>query len=66
MARGIELEKLGFAAFDALHLACAESGRTDVFLTTDDKLLKRTTRFVEQLHVRVANPLKWLQNFEDK
>lgn len=66
MTRGTELEKLGFAAFDALHLACAESGRTDVFLTTDDRLLKRTTRLAEQLHVHVANPLKWLQNFEDK
>ena len=66
IARGTELEKLGFAAFDALHLACAESGGTDVFLTTDDKLLKRTIRFAEQLHVRVENPLKWLQNLEDK
>jgi predicted nucleic acid-binding protein len=66
IARGTELEKLGFAAFDALHLACAESGGADVFLTTDDKLLKRTIRFAEQLHVRVENPLKWLQNLEDK
>jgi hypothetical protein len=66
IARGIELEKLGFAAFDALHLACAESGAVDVFLTTDDKLLKRTSRFARQLRVRVENPLKWLQDIESK
>ena len=29
---------------DALHLAAAESGRADVLLTTDDRLLKRTAR----------------------
>jgi predicted nucleic acid-binding protein len=66
IARGIELEQLGFATFDALHLACAESGGIDVFLTTDDKLLKRTTRLTSELGMRVENPLKWLQNIEDK
>jgi predicted nucleic acid-binding protein len=35
-ARGAELERLGFREFDALHLACAEAGGADVFLTTDD------------------------------
>ena len=66
IARGRELEELGFAAFDALHLACAESGAIDVFLTTDDKLLKRTTRFAGQLAILVENPLKWLQDIENK
>lgn len=65
-ARAIALEELGFAPFDALHLACAESAATDVFLTTDDKLLKRTARFLSQLGVRVENPLKWLQDIEAK
>ncbi len=40
-ARGRELEKLGFKQLDALHLACAERGNADVFLTTDDRLLRR-------------------------
>jgi predicted nucleic acid-binding protein len=65
ITRGHELEQLGFSAFDALHLACAESGGIDVFLTTDDKLLKRTARFSTQLGMRVENPLQWLQNIED-
>ena len=33
-ARGEELEALGFHAYDALHLACAESAQADVLLTT--------------------------------
>ena len=58
--RAHELEKLGFHSFDALHIACAESGKADIFLTTDDKLLKLATRQSEQLKVTVANPLTWL------
>lgn len=58
--RARQLEGLGFRALDALHLACAESGGTDVFLTTDDKLLNLAARVSTQLRVQVANPLKWL------
>jgi hypothetical protein len=39
--RARELYKLGFKSFDAFHIACAEKGLADVFLTTDDHLLKR-------------------------
>jgi predicted nucleic acid-binding protein len=58
--RAEELEGWGIAAFDALHLACAESGGADLFLTTDDKLLRRSAGRASQLHVRVADPLTWL------
>ena len=51
---------MGFKPFDALHLACAESGNADVFLTTDDRLIKRSKRFISELRVRVENPLSWL------
>jgi predicted nucleic acid-binding protein len=61
IARGQQLEALGFDAFDALHLACAEQAQADLFLTTDDRLLSRARRLAEQLHVGVANPLVWLQ-----
>jgi len=60
-ARADELEQPGFNGFDALHLACAESGNVDIFFTTDDKLLKRATRLAAELKVRVANPLQWLE-----
>ncbi len=59
--RGQELEALGFKWFDALHLACAESSRADVFLTTDDKLFRRANRVRALLQVHVENPHTWLQ-----
>uniref|UniRef100_UPI004055A567 type II toxin-antitoxin system VapC family toxin n=1 Tax=Candidatus Electronema sp. TaxID=2698783 RepID=UPI004055A567 len=57
--RAKEFEAKGMQAFDALHLACAES-EADVFLTVDDKLLKRALS-IENLRIPVMNPLKWLE-----
>ncbi|MFB0534611.1 MAG: type II toxin-antitoxin system VapC family toxin, partial [Anaerolineae bacterium] len=59
--RAQQFEAWGISAFDALHLACAESGGAEVFLTTDDKLLRKSATHVKQLHVRVENPLLWLR-----
>ena len=59
--RGLELERMGFGATDALHLACAEKARVDVFLTTDDLLLRKADRNLARLGVRAANPLTWLE-----
>ena len=59
--RGQELEALGFKWFDALHLACAESSEVDVFLTTDNRLLRRANRIKALLQVRAENPYVWLQ-----
>jgi len=59
--RARELEKSGFAGFDAVHLACAESGKADVFITTDDRLLKLAKRQAGQLQVKVDNPLSWIR-----
>jgi len=59
--RAKQFEAWGISAFDALHLACAESGKADVFLTTDDKLLRRSTAHTKQLRIRVENPLTWLR-----
>lgn len=58
--RAIELEKLGFMPIDALHIACAEKGKADVLLTTDDDLLRRALQYKEGLKVRVENPVKWV------
>ncbi|MFL6208862.1 MAG: PIN domain-containing protein [Pyrinomonadaceae bacterium] len=63
-ARAQQLATLGFHALDALHLACAESGGADVLLTTDDRLLRLAVRLSAQLHIRVENPLTWLQEIE--
>ena len=66
VTRAQQLEALGFQSFDALHLACAESGSAEVFLTTDDPLLRRASRLSGQLGVRVENPLTWLKERGDK
>lgn len=59
--RAQQIEELGFTAFDALHLTCAERLAADVFLTTDDVLLRRARRVGDALHVRVENPISWYQ-----
>ena len=58
--RAKELTGVGFGAYDALHLACAEAAGVDVLLTTDDRLVKRASRLASRLTVRVANPAQWL------
>jgi predicted nucleic acid-binding protein len=58
--RAQALKAMGFRTYDALHLACAEQATVDVFLTTDDGVLRIATRHSAQLQVRVANPLEWL------
>jgi predicted nucleic acid-binding protein len=59
--RAAHLAELGFGAFDALHLACAELGGVDVFLTTDDDLLRRAGRVRSEIRVRVENPVSWYE-----
>lgn len=61
LERANELQKAGFVGFDAVHLACAESGKADVFLTTDDRLLKLAKRLAKKLRVKVENPLDWMK-----
>lgn len=60
-SRSQQLETLGFQKLDALHIVCAESGEADIFLTTDDRRLRRAKRYHDQLDIRVENPSTWLQ-----
>jgi len=62
--RAAILQHLGFSPFDALHLACAERGDVDVFLTTDDALLSRARRHDGALRIRAENPLSWYKELE--
>lgn len=59
--RAEQLTALGFHPYDALHIACAELGKADIFLTTDEQLLRVATRASADLHIRVDNPLSWLR-----
>jgi hypothetical protein len=59
--RQAAIQTLGFAPLDALHLSCAEAGSVDVFLSTDDQLVRLALRSMDRLEVRVENPLTWLR-----
>ncbi len=59
--RGEEIKNMGFKTYDALHIACAEQGQADVFLSTDDQLLKLGARYAIKLEILIQNPLVWLQ-----
>ena len=63
--RASEFEAWGITGYDALHLACAESGGAEVFLTTDDRLLRRSAIRGSELRLRVANPLEWLREVSE-
>jgi len=59
--RAQSLVALGYGAYDALHLAAAESAGADVLLTTDDRLLARTDRKLGNPRIPVRNPLSWIK-----
>lgn len=61
ISRGKQLEALGFRELDAWHIASAESGSADIFLSTDDGLLRRAKRNSSQIRIRVENPYTSLQ-----
>ena len=48
----------GIKRFDSFHLAVAEINKADIFLTTDDRLLKAAKRL--DLGIKASNPLAWL------
>lgn len=57
--RAADLQRAGYGAYDALHLACAEAARVDVLLTTDDGFIRRVSRQDGKPLVAVLNPLFW-------
>ena len=56
--RSVFFQKRGLKPLDSLHLALAETSGADVFLTTDDRLL-RTAQKID-LKIDIANPVSWL------
>jgi predicted nucleic acid-binding protein len=61
LRRAEELEETGFDSYDAIHLSSAEYGKADVFLTTDDRILKVAARKKSLFSFTVDNPVKWLE-----
>ena len=60
LSRGEVLQDLGFQGFDAIHIACAEIAQVDVFLSTDDRLLRKAVQNQDILSICVQNPAVWL------
>lgn len=65
LARAADLEKLGFKAADAVHVAAAEALAVDVCLSCDDRMCRMARRHRAQLKVRIENPLAWLNEVGD-
>jgi predicted nucleic acid-binding protein len=61
LTRAEELENAGFDSYDAIHLASAEHANVDVFLTTDDQIVKVANRNRKLLTFLIENPVKWLE-----
>jgi predicted nucleic acid-binding protein len=55
------LAPYGIKTVDGQHLACAEAGDVDLFLTTDDKLVKAARRAGDILRLSVFNPREWME-----
>jgi predicted nucleic acid-binding protein len=58
--RSQEIENLGFDLYDSFHIACAESAKIDILLTTDDRLLRKARQCEHLLRVKLDNPVTWL------
>ena len=56
--RSEEFQRNGIKPMDSLHLAVAETSNVDVLLTTDDALLRASSRM--DLNIIVKNPVTWL------
>lgn len=64
--RAEELMKLSFKYHDVLHLAFAEAGGADVFLTTDDRLLRKAKQYLNIFSIEIENPTIWLINISQR
>lgn len=58
--RATELQKLGFSGYDATHIASAERSQADIFLTTDNRLIKKAQKNTQLIYVEIDNPVQWL------
>ena len=57
--RAEEIEKRGFMAMDALHIACAEAAKSDFFITCDGLLLRKGKANKDKLKVRIVGLMEF-------
>jgi len=58
--RAKEIEKKGFMAMDALHIACAEAAKSDFFITCDDLLLRKGEANKDKVKVRIIGLMEFI------
>lgn len=58
-SRAVFFRENGVDTFDSFHLALAEIAEADVFLTTDDRLLKTAKKI--GVKIRTDNPESWIE-----
>ena len=56
----------GVAEYDALHVACSAAGHADMFVTTDDRLLKRLRTSRGMMAMLPQEALAFLENWYEK
>jgi predicted nucleic acid-binding protein len=59
--RGKELEMYKLKPHDALHIASAEFGNADIFLTVDDNILNKYNNNPDFFHVKITNPFNFVK-----
>jgi hypothetical protein len=58
--RAMVIEKMGFMAMDALHIASAETVKSDFFITCDDLLLNKGKANKDKLNVTVISLMEFV------
>ena len=58
--RAVSLEGAGIDPIDALHLACAEAGGAEYFVTCDDNIVKKTRKDQAMVQMAVCGPLEFV------
>jgi predicted nucleic acid-binding protein len=58
--RAKDIRALGIKDVDAMHIACAENAQVDIFLTTDDGIIKKYNKNVKYFKIKIQNPLTWM------
>jgi predicted nucleic acid-binding protein len=55
------IKEMNFTTYDAMHIACAEVAKVDIFLSTDKGLINKALANKNELKVKIDNPLSWIQ-----
>ncbi len=58
--RATVFEQAGFDSLDAMHIACAESGGAEYFITCDDAVIKKARKDRKSVSLSVCGPLEFL------